>query len=163
MRTQRVNGVERWQKWNVLRAGCTSRFCSNPSRTRVLRTSDAVGVLVRTPAGRPLRSAQRCFGDRELAQFLWLHLAIHAVAGVERALRARRAIPNEISAARSDEERLAKPSRVCRSVTAAAPPSYYPNRAALDGSDTTVASPRSEPSSAPLPLASATVVAVSIR
>ena len=39
-------------------------FCSNPSRTRVLRTSDAVGVLVRTPAARPLRSEHRCAGDR---------------------------------------------------------------------------------------------------
>ena len=53
--------VERWQKWNVVRAGLTSRFCS---RTRVLRTSDAVGVLVRTPAARPSRSAHRCAGDR---------------------------------------------------------------------------------------------------
>ncbi len=61
MRTQRVNGVERWQKWNVVRAGLTSRFCS---RTRVLRTSDAVEVLVRTPAARPLRAEQRCVGDR---------------------------------------------------------------------------------------------------
>ena len=43
----------------------TSRFfCVNPSRTRVLRTSDAVGVLVRTPAARRSRSAQRCVGDR---------------------------------------------------------------------------------------------------
>ena len=53
--------VERWQKWNVVRAGFTSR---TRSRTRVLRTSDAVEVLVRTPAARPLRSEHRCAGDR---------------------------------------------------------------------------------------------------
>ena len=59
--------VERRQNLKKERLECgfyIALFCSNPSRTRVLRTSDAVEVLVRTPAACPLRSEHRCAGDR---------------------------------------------------------------------------------------------------
>ena len=65
MRTQRVNGRRALAKMERRACGLyIALFCSNPSRTRVLRTSDAVEVLVRTPAARPLRAEQRCVGDR---------------------------------------------------------------------------------------------------
>ena len=104
MRTQRVNGCRAQAKRNVLSAGFTSRFFAQIPR-------------VRASSGRatPLRCSF------ELQQHVPCELSsaapvtarvgpvplvaprhTRAVAGVERALRARRATPNGISAARSD-------------------------------------------------------------